>query len=86
VVHFGITSAEEWRQLRRAQCRAAGDRQGASPADDGRHRAAHRRDRLEGFFDETFTRMWEFYLAYGEAGFRIGYLGVSQLGRARAPF
>jgi len=30
-------------------------------------------------FDETFRRMWEFYLAYCEAGFRTGYLGVSQL-------
>ena len=30
-------------------------------------------------FDETFRRMWEFYLAYCEAGFRSGYLGVSQL-------
>lgn len=30
-------------------------------------------------FDDTFTRMWEFYLAYCEAGFRSGYLGVSQL-------
>jgi cyclopropane-fatty-acyl-phospholipid synthase len=43
-------------------------------------------DRLEGSFDETFKRMWEFYLAYCEAGFRVGYLGVSQLGLARAPF
>jgi cyclopropane-fatty-acyl-phospholipid synthase len=41
--------------------------------------------RLEGSFDETFRRMWEFYLAYCEAGFRAGYLGVSQLGLARAP-
>ena len=30
-------------------------------------------------FDETFRRMWEFYLAYCEAGFRANYLGVSQL-------
>ena len=36
-------------------------------------------------FDDTFRRMWEFYLAYCEAGFRVGYLGVSQLGLARAP-
>ncbi len=34
-------------------------------------------------FDETFRRMWEFYLAYCEAGFRTGYLGVSQLQIAR---
>jgi cyclopropane-fatty-acyl-phospholipid synthase len=40
---------------------------------------------LKGSFDETFTRMWEFYLAYCEAGFRVGHLGVSRLGLARAP-
>jgi cyclopropane-fatty-acyl-phospholipid synthase len=34
-------------------------------------------------FDETFRRMWEFYLAYSEAGFRSGYLGVSQLQMTR---
>jgi len=36
-------------------------------------------------FDETFRRMWEFYLAYSEAGFRSGYLGVSQLQMTRCP-
>jgi cyclopropane-fatty-acyl-phospholipid synthase len=36
-------------------------------------------------FDETFRRMWEFYLAYSEAGFRSGYLGVSQLQLTRRP-
>ena len=30
-------------------------------------------------FDETFRRMWEFYLAYFEAGFRADYLNVWQL-------
>jgi cyclopropane-fatty-acyl-phospholipid synthase len=30
-------------------------------------------------FDETFSRMWSFYLAYSEAGFRTGYLDVAQL-------
>jgi cyclopropane-fatty-acyl-phospholipid synthase len=30
-------------------------------------------------FDDTFARMWTFYLCYSEAGFRAGYLGVSQL-------
>jgi cyclopropane-fatty-acyl-phospholipid synthase len=30
-------------------------------------------------FDETFKRTWEYYLAYCEAGFRTGYLNVSQL-------
>jgi cyclopropane-fatty-acyl-phospholipid synthase len=29
-------------------------------------------------FDATFRRMWEFYLAYSEAGFRSGYLDVQQ--------
>jgi cyclopropane-fatty-acyl-phospholipid synthase len=43
-------------------------------------------DDLAGSFDETFRRMWEFYLAYCEAGFRAGHLDVSQLGLARHPF
>lgn len=30
-------------------------------------------------FGATFRRMWEFYLAYCEAGFRTGYLDVAQL-------
>ncbi|SED39050.1 cyclopropane-fatty-acyl-phospholipid synthase [Streptomyces sp. 2112.3] len=30
-------------------------------------------------FDGVFRRMWEFYLAYSEAGFRAGYLDVRQL-------
>ncbi|MFJ4916340.1 class I SAM-dependent methyltransferase [Streptomyces sp. NPDC088726] len=30
-------------------------------------------------FDATFRRMWTFYLAYSEAGFRSGYLHVRQL-------
>lgn len=34
-------------------------------------------------FDETFRRMWEFYLAYCEAGFRTGYLDVYQLRMSR---
>ncbi len=34
-------------------------------------------------FDETFRRMWEFYLAYCEAGFRVGYLDVHQLSLTR---
>ncbi|MFI8531314.1 class I SAM-dependent methyltransferase [Streptomyces aquilus] len=29
-------------------------------------------------FDETFRRLWTFYLAYSEAGFRSGYLDVHQ--------
>ena len=37
-------------------------------------------DRVLGLgFDDRFCRMWEFYLAYCEAGFRTGYLDVAQL-------
>ncbi|MEO7125683.1 MAG: cyclopropane-fatty-acyl-phospholipid synthase family protein [Nakamurella sp.] len=34
-------------------------------------------------FDSTFRRMWEFYLAYCEAGFRADYLDVHQFRLAR---
>jgi cyclopropane-fatty-acyl-phospholipid synthase len=34
-------------------------------------------------FDETFRRMWEFYLAYCEAGFATGYLNVHQIQLSR---
>jgi cyclopropane-fatty-acyl-phospholipid synthase len=34
-------------------------------------------------FDTTFRRMWRFYLAYSEAGFRSGYLDVRQFLLAR---
>ena len=34
-------------------------------------------------FDETFVRMWDFYLAYSEAGFASGYLDDWQLAIAR---
>ncbi len=30
-------------------------------------------------FDSTFRRLWQFYLAYSEAGFRSGYLDVQQI-------
>jgi cyclopropane-fatty-acyl-phospholipid synthase len=30
-------------------------------------------------FGDTFRRMWEFYLAYCEAGFRAGYIDVAQV-------
>ncbi|HEY1486394.1 MAG TPA: class I SAM-dependent methyltransferase, partial [Micromonosporaceae bacterium] len=30
-------------------------------------------------FDDIFRRTWDFYLAYSEAGFRTGYLDVTQL-------
>jgi len=35
-------------------------------------------------FDEVFLRMWQFYLCYAEAGFRAGYLDVSQFTLERA--
>jgi cyclopropane-fatty-acyl-phospholipid synthase len=35
-------------------------------------------------FDDRFCRMWEFYLAYCEAGFASGYLDVAQLRLERA--
>lgn len=34
-------------------------------------------------FDHVFRRMWEFYLAYSEAGFRSGYLDVQQFSFGR---
>jgi cyclopropane-fatty-acyl-phospholipid synthase len=34
-------------------------------------------------FDETFVRMWNFYLAYSEAGFAAGYIDDWQLGIGR---
>ena len=39
-----------------------------------------------GFLRRHLPADVEFYLAYCEAGFRSGYLGVSQLGLARSPF
>jgi cyclopropane-fatty-acyl-phospholipid synthase len=36
-------------------------------------------------FDASFRRMWDFYLAYCEAGFRTEYIGVSQLSVGRNP-
>ena len=52
---------------------------------------AHWRDRfLEAWpeiqpmgFDERFKRMWEYYLAYCEAGFRAGNIDVTQLTLAK---
>lgn len=43
--------------------------------------AAEAADRLG--FDPVFRRMWEFYLAYSEAGFRSGYLDVQQFALTR---
>ncbi|MFB7241480.1 SAM-dependent methyltransferase [Streptomyces populi] len=44
-----------------------------------RERFTERADDVEALgFGETFRRMWTFYLAYSEAGFRSGYLDVQQ--------
>lgn len=44
-----------------------------------RERFAERGDEVAALgFDETFRRLWTFYLAYSEAGFRAGYLDVQQ--------
>jgi len=49
-----------------------------------RERFRARADEVAGLgFDEVFNRMWTFYLCYSEAGFRAGYIGVSQLTLAR---
>jgi cyclopropane-fatty-acyl-phospholipid synthase len=44
--------------------------------------AAHDRVLALGF-DETFLRMWHFYLEYSRAGFASGYIDVQQLTFAR---
>ncbi|NJP99725.1 SAM-dependent methyltransferase [Streptomyces zingiberis] len=44
-----------------------------------RERFTERADEVDALgFDATFRRMWTFYLAYSEAGFRSGYLDVQQ--------
>jgi cyclopropane-fatty-acyl-phospholipid synthase len=40
---------------------------------------AHAQEVLGLGFDETFLRMWHFYLEYSRAGFASGYLDVNQL-------
>lgn len=45
-----------------------------------RERFEERADQVDALgFDATFRRMWTFYLAYSEAGFRSGYLDVQQI-------
>lgn len=45
-----------------------------------RERFAQRAAQVDALgFDATFRRMWTFYLAYSEAGFRSGYLDVQQI-------
>ncbi|WP_374118524.1 class I SAM-dependent methyltransferase [Streptomyces sp. 8L] len=49
-----------------------------------RERFAERTPEVDALgFDRTFRRMWTFYLAYSEAGFRSGYLDVRQIVLAR---
>ncbi|MER7680156.1 cyclopropane-fatty-acyl-phospholipid synthase family protein [Streptomyces sp. NPDC096934] len=44
-----------------------------------RERFTERADEVDALgFDATFRRLWTFYLAYSEAGFRSGYLDVQQ--------
>jgi cyclopropane-fatty-acyl-phospholipid synthase len=45
--------------------------------------AAHASEVAALGFDDVFSRMWNFYLCYSEAGFRAGYIDVSQLTLAR---
>ena len=44
---------------------------------------ARSREVLRLGFDETFLRMWHFYLEYSRAGFASGYIDVQQLTFAR---
>jgi cyclopropane-fatty-acyl-phospholipid synthase len=48
-----------------------------------RERFAANRNRARALYDERFCRMWEFYLAGAEAGFRDGSLVVFQLQLAK---
>ncbi len=51
---------------------------------DERFQAAWEDIRRLGTFDERFRRLWRFYLAYCEAGFRSGRTDVIQLALSRA--
>jgi cyclopropane-fatty-acyl-phospholipid synthase len=51
---------------------------------DERFQAAWGEIRLMGGFDERFRRLWRFYLAYCEAGFRSARTDVIQLALTRA--
>lgn len=49
-----------------------------------RHRFLHAWPEIKELgFDERFKRMWEYYLAYCEAGFRAGNIDVTQITLAR---
>jgi cyclopropane-fatty-acyl-phospholipid synthase len=49
-----------------------------------RERFAAHRDEVRALYDERFCRMWEFYLAGAEAGFREGDLVVFQVQMAKS--
>lgn len=50
-----------------------------------RERFAHNQAAVRALgFDETFDKMWQFYLAYSEAGFRARHLDVWQLGMQKS--
>lgn len=69
--------------LREAQRRSLGPDYARTLA-HWRHRFTHRWDEVAALgFDGTFRRMWEFYLAYCEAGFRVDYLDVHQFALRR---
>ena len=51
---------------------------------DERFQAAWEEIRRVSGFDERFRRLWRFYLAYCEAGFRTARTDVIQLGLSRA--
>ncbi|MEU4446091.1 class I SAM-dependent methyltransferase [Actinosynnema sp. NPDC050801] len=65
--------------LRIAERRSLGQHY-ARTLDEWRNRfLAHREQVASAGFDDGFQRMWDFYLAYSEAGFRSGFLNVWQL-------
>ncbi|MET8212784.1 class I SAM-dependent methyltransferase [Streptomyces sp. NPDC005373] len=77
-----VEAIEETVRDRAGLCTARRDGFGAHYAETlrlWRERFTERADEVEGLgFDDTFRRMWTFYLAYSEAGFRAGYLDVQQ--------
>jgi cyclopropane-fatty-acyl-phospholipid synthase len=59
--------------------RASLGRHYAQTLSEWRFRFLARRDEVAALgFDEDFQRLWEYYLAYSEAGFRSGFLDVWQ--------
>ncbi len=70
-------------RLRVAEARRLGPSY-ATTLQQWRHTFNENLDRVYALgFDETFARMWNFYLAYSESGFAADYLDDWQLGLAR---